>query len=309
MASSPFSNCGYVDSNVDTNGTGMILTSGFTLLISLFGIAGNGIVIWFLGFRIKRNRFTTYILNLCVADVGVAVSLIAINVYWFIGKFSSTNYEDPLKTVFRSGFLFTYSASQFFLTVISIDRCVSIFFPLSYHYHQPKHLPVILCVVIWTLPLPFLAAHLTLYLNNKNCIIWYLQFLLNLVFFIPGMTISTSAILIKVCLISPQYKRRKLLYAILLSLSFFLLFAFPMNVIQCLYLSNVYFGSLYYFEFGYICASLNSAINPFFYFLVGREKKGQQRRRMQKILEQMFRDEEDSKESEIPASIPKTIPP
>ncbi|NWI48494.1 MRGRD protein, partial [Picathartes gymnocephalus] len=36
--------------------------------ISLCGLAGNGVVIWFLGFHTKQNPFTVYILNLAVAD-------------------------------------------------------------------------------------------------------------------------------------------------------------------------------------------------------------------------------------------------
>ncbi|KAJ7338169.1 hypothetical protein JRQ81_010811 [Phrynocephalus forsythii] len=300
--------CGYVDSDQNHNSTGMVVTSSFTLLISLFGILGNGIVIWLLGFCIKGTRFTTYILNLSIADFGVVVSLLAINIYWFLNRLTNSGYHDPLKTIFRTCFLFTYSASQFFLTVISIDRCVCVFFPLSYHYRQPKHLSVILCVTVWALTFPFLPAHLILYLKDKNCEIWYYQFLLNLVFFIPGMTLSTSAILTKVCLISPQYKRGKLLTAILLSITFFLLFAFPMNIIQCLYLYGMQFATPYPFEVGYICVSLNSTLNPFFYFLVGKEK-GQQKRRMQKILEQIFKDEEDPRESEIPASVPNAMLP
>uniref|UniRef100_A0A670IGD4 G-protein coupled receptors family 1 profile domain-containing protein n=1 Tax=Podarcis muralis TaxID=64176 RepID=A0A670IGD4_PODMU len=34
------------------------------LVISIFGLMGNGTVIWFLGFCMKRNPFTTFILNL-----------------------------------------------------------------------------------------------------------------------------------------------------------------------------------------------------------------------------------------------------
>ncbi|NXC06400.1 MAS protein, partial [Orthonyx spaldingii] len=36
--------------------------------ISLCGLAGNGVVLWFLGFHTKQSPFTVYILNLAVAD-------------------------------------------------------------------------------------------------------------------------------------------------------------------------------------------------------------------------------------------------
>uniref|UniRef100_A0A8C9PV52 Uncharacterized protein n=1 Tax=Spermophilus dauricus TaxID=99837 RepID=A0A8C9PV52_SPEDA len=35
-----------------------------TIIISLVGLTGNASVIWFLGFRMHRNAFYTYILNL-----------------------------------------------------------------------------------------------------------------------------------------------------------------------------------------------------------------------------------------------------
>uniref|UniRef100_A0A8B9ICZ8 G-protein coupled receptors family 1 profile domain-containing protein n=1 Tax=Anser brachyrhynchus TaxID=132585 RepID=A0A8B9ICZ8_9AVES len=41
---------------------------GVTLLICLCGLVGNGAVLWLLGFRIRRNPITVYILNLAVAD-------------------------------------------------------------------------------------------------------------------------------------------------------------------------------------------------------------------------------------------------
>uniref|UniRef100_A0A452GUA8 G-protein coupled receptors family 1 profile domain-containing protein n=1 Tax=Gopherus agassizii TaxID=38772 RepID=A0A452GUA8_9SAUR len=41
---------------------------GITWLICLFGLVGNRIVLWFLGFHIKRNPFAVYILNLAISD-------------------------------------------------------------------------------------------------------------------------------------------------------------------------------------------------------------------------------------------------
>ncbi|NWI41728.1 MRGRH protein, partial [Picathartes gymnocephalus] len=46
----------------------LIAFAGVCLGISLCGLAGNGVVIWFLGFHTKQNPFTVYILNLAVAD-------------------------------------------------------------------------------------------------------------------------------------------------------------------------------------------------------------------------------------------------
>ncbi|NWW81720.1 MRGRD protein, partial [Climacteris rufus] len=45
-----------------------IAFAGLCLGISLCGLAGNGVVLWFLGFHTKQSPFTVYILNLAVAD-------------------------------------------------------------------------------------------------------------------------------------------------------------------------------------------------------------------------------------------------
>ncbi|NWW36795.1 MRGRD protein, partial [Panurus biarmicus] len=46
----------------------LIAFAGVCLGISLCGLAGNGVVVWFLGFHTKQSPFTVYVLNLAVAD-------------------------------------------------------------------------------------------------------------------------------------------------------------------------------------------------------------------------------------------------
>ncbi|NXM65109.1 MRGRD protein, partial [Illadopsis cleaveri] len=46
----------------------LIAFAGVCLGISLCGLAGNGVVMWFLGFHTKQSPSTVYILNLAVAD-------------------------------------------------------------------------------------------------------------------------------------------------------------------------------------------------------------------------------------------------
>ncbi|XP_062835483.1 mas-related G-protein coupled receptor member H-like [Anolis carolinensis] len=293
--------CGYVEGNQDINQVQMYLTTILTFIISGFGFVGNGTVICLLLFYIKRNHFTTYILNLSVADLGVVTGLLSINAYWLVSRLPIVKYEDPLKSIFRTFFLVMYCTSQFLLTVISIDRCASIFFPIWYRYHQPQKFSIIVCAVIWILITPLFPAHISLYLHLRYCEIWFYLFLMNAVLFTPGMTVTTVAILIKVCLISPQYKRGKILIAILLALLFFLLFALPMNIIQYLSFKVPNFDHSYFYEYGYICAAINSSVNPYIYFFIGRGKGGQNRKKIHKILQNIFK-EEDSRALENPSS-------
>ncbi|XP_015273020.1 PREDICTED: mas-related G-protein coupled receptor member H-like [Gekko japonicus] len=204
------------------------------LVICILGAVGNGIVIWLLGFRIKRNPFSTYILNLAVADFGVLLTAIFFVVYSWVGFI-----HDTLIILFVFFFLFlsTYSSSQFLLTAISIDRCVAVFFPLWHRCHRPPHLSTIVCALIWVLSFLFTAVTYTLLLLNlegekmAGCV----QFIVNAVLCLPVMTIATVALFIKICLKARQHRRGKLLTIILLTLLFFLLFAFPLNVMFILY--------------------------------------------------------------------------
>ncbi|KAJ1080508.1 hypothetical protein NDU88_000707 [Pleurodeles waltl] len=52
-----------------------------SLLISILGLIGNGIVLWFLCIRIKRNTYTVYILNLAVADFCLLLYLVVALLY------------------------------------------------------------------------------------------------------------------------------------------------------------------------------------------------------------------------------------
>ncbi|XP_042322007.1 LOW QUALITY PROTEIN: mas-related G-protein coupled receptor member H-like [Sceloporus undulatus] len=275
---------------------GLLSTSTIILLVASLDFGGNGLVIWLLGFCIKRNPFTTYILNLSIADFGVltalAVYIISCIFYWFY----------DIDTVFlivsfEAFFLFTFTTSQFLLTVISIDRCVCLFFPLWHRCHRPPHLSTTVCVIIWILSFLLSATFFALSFKKWYDIKFY-QFVLNALLFTPVMSVSTITMLIKICLISKPYKRRKPLTAILLSLLFFLLFAFPLNAVLSLFLKA--FILMYVIAYGYICVSLNSSINPLIYFLVGRKKRGRSRERIKKIFEEMFKEEENCTEEVDP---------
>ncbi|XP_072852571.2 mas-related G-protein coupled receptor member H-like [Pogona vitticeps] len=264
----------------------------FILLVSLLGMVGNSTVIWMLSRYIKRNPFTTYILNLSVADFGVLMTLGVIYICWVFGGLHPIECPLGVAVLLFPFFLFTFSTSQFLLAAISIDRCICVFFPLWHKCHRPSHLSTILCVTIWILTFLFSVIVNAFTFTLRYPDLPYYQFLLNAVLFMPAMLISTIAMLIKVCFMSPHHKWGKLLTAILVALLFFLLFAFPMNAIQLVFTDHIP-ASSHYVPIG---ASLNSAVNPVIYFLVGREKNAQSGRRIKKILEKVFQEEESCKE-------------
>uniref|UniRef100_A0A674J5N0 G-protein coupled receptors family 1 profile domain-containing protein n=1 Tax=Terrapene triunguis TaxID=2587831 RepID=A0A674J5N0_9SAUR len=219
--------------------------NGVILLICLFGLVGNGIVLWFLSFHIKRNLFTVYILNLGMANFGfllfLAVSLTI----------------DMMNNLFS----------------ISIERCLSILFPIWCPCHRPKHLSAIVCSLLWVLSsLLIELVHYFCVLNRtKKCPMTVISMhVLNFLIFTPITVLSNLILSIKVQCSSQQCQPGKLYAVILLTVLFFLVFTGPLSVQSFVLHFNDLFLPIW------IClmlASVNSNINPFIYFLVGSYRK------------------------------------
>ncbi|XP_060099079.1 mas-related G-protein coupled receptor member H-like [Heteronotia binoei] len=264
----------------------------FMLSICITGLVGNGIVIYLLGFHIKRSPFTTYILNLAVADFGfllfgaLTLSLELTGEIYFWGVI-----------IIAYFLIFTYTASQLLLTTISIDRCVSVLFPIWHQCHRPRHLSTIVCALMWALSfltsgsitLSGLLGHFEAYW------IFFSPFIAGSVVFFPLITVSTTILLLKLFCKAQQPRSGKLLTIVLLTLLFYFIFAFPMNAI---YTVNYFAGYKYVHLAIYadLCACLNSCVNPVICFLVGKKKMGQRSKSLKFLLQRAFQEEEEHRE-------------
>ncbi|XP_054841903.1 mas-related G-protein coupled receptor member H-like [Eublepharis macularius] len=258
-------------------------------VICIVGAVGNGMVIWLLGFRIKRNPFITYILNLAVADFGLLVSTIFMIVsVWIRFQYPS----HIILHVFSLLFLSMYSAGQFLLTAISIDRCVAVFFPLWHQCRRPPRLSTIVCALIWVISLLLIVTVFIIeksYLHKSGILI-FCQFIVNAALCLPLMTSATLALFIKVCFKARQQRRGKLLTIILITLFFFILLVFPLNVI---YVLNIYHDlPPYFLECACSLSCINSSVNPVIYFLIGRQWKSRHKETMKMVLQRVFKEEE-----------------
>ncbi|XP_032078952.1 proto-oncogene Mas-like [Thamnophis elegans] len=271
------------------------LLYAFFALICILGLVGNGRTIYLLAFSIKRNPFTTFIQNLSVADFGVLTSLVMAEIFVTVSTLGKIrDIGDTFFFLFFELFFFTYSASQFLLTAISLDRCVAVLFPLWHRCHRPPYLPSLVCGLIWILSFLLSAVHFILYYTKSSGSARFLyQLIVNGLFCTPLMVVSTITLLVHTRS-KIQRNQRKLLTTILLALLFFLLLSLPMNVFYVIEYFGAYNSSLMTVGFG--CAALNSSINPLLYFLVGRKKKGkdQPRASFKVALQRVFKDEQDS---------------
>ncbi|XP_054841370.1 proto-oncogene Mas-like [Eublepharis macularius] len=257
------------------------------LVICVFGLVGDAVVIWLLGFRIKKNFFSIYILNLAVADFGV---LVVLTVFFSLNIAVEGHFL--FKFILQELYIFMYNSSQFLLAAISIDRCVCILFPIWRRIHQPSRLSVTVCALIWVISFLLNAIHFILFITGSwNKKLTYYQFFLNVLICLPVMTISTLFLLTKFCFKSQLGLQRKPLTIILLTLIFFLIFAFPLNAFYFInYFSNFAYPKLYIY--GYIGASLNSSVNPLIYFLVGRQRRSQSMESIKSVFQRVFTEEQ-----------------
>ncbi|XP_015678113.2 mas-related G-protein coupled receptor member H-like [Protobothrops mucrosquamatus] len=264
--------------------------ASLTMLVCVLGMLGNGLVIWLLGCSIKRNTFAIYIINLSVADFGFLTAELIIEIHGLSTHF----YCDFPYELFQTVLLLMYSAGQFLLTVISIDRCISVLFPIWYRCHRPVHLFTTVSAVIWTVSFILSSIYFTIAAIHRYKSEYTVKhhFIVNAVLCLPLMTISSVILFIKICFISKSQRRRKLLTVILLTLFFFLVLAFPLNVFYLIRdkLKPIN-KNIVHCSYLYIC--INSSINPLIYYLVGREK-GKTQRSIKDLFQRIFKEEENS---------------
>uniref|UniRef100_A0ABM5GDE4 Mas-related G-protein coupled receptor member A1-like n=1 Tax=Pogona vitticeps TaxID=103695 RepID=A0ABM5GDE4_9SAUR len=269
------------------------ITNSFIFIICLGGLVGNGMVIWLLGFYITStsNSFTTYILNLCIADFEVLVCLLGTAIFGF----GITLYGPiDLLYLFSTLFIFTYYARQFLLAAISLESCTAVLFPLWHRCHRPPYLPALVCPLIWALSFLLSDIHFSLLQTTsfRHSPLPY-QSILNVLFYTAVMVISTLTLFIHFCCKTNQCQRGKLITSILLVLLVSFILSLPLNVIGIIYFCVHPPRKL--MLVGFACSSLNSSLNPLIYFLIGgKQKNGQYKVTMKDALQMVFKEEGDN---------------
>ncbi|KQL59873.1 mas-related G-protein coupled receptor member H-like protein [Amazona aestiva] len=280
---------GYSSCRIDITDAAM---DTVTLLICLCGLVGNGAVLWLLGFRIRRNPITIYVLNLAAADFTFLLFMVTSALLYmmeniFCSSFISLTYQRPLFLLS----LFSYNTSLYLLTAISIERSSSI---LCCSTRRPQLLSALVCALLWALSITVIAAVTSLCLlhEDDHCRVALISmYTLNFLIFAPPMVISSTILFVKVLCGSQQRQPKRLYIVIFLTVLFFLIFGVPLSVWNFLQ------------QFGYaavpsqavfLLACINSSINPFIYFLVGSCRRRCSMVPLQVAFRRVFGEPEDN---------------
>ncbi|XP_026578719.1 proto-oncogene Mas-like [Pseudonaja textilis] len=226
-----------------------------------------------------------------------------------------------------------YNTSQLLLISISVDRCVSVLFPIWHQCHRPPKLSLIVCAVTWVLPLVYFVLELAVLFQDHFLLF---QLIFNGLISYPLMVISSLILLVKIFFKQHQQKRKRVLTVTLLALMCFIVFRLPHSIFSVItysivknsdltsvlgalftnspieynMMADIFLAIIYsthpWFQHIFIlalvsdiCIAVNSSINPILYFLAGRNKDDQSRVSIKLALHRVFRNEEDTKENEM----------
>uniref|UniRef100_A0A3Q3J2Z7 G-protein coupled receptors family 1 profile domain-containing protein n=1 Tax=Monopterus albus TaxID=43700 RepID=A0A3Q3J2Z7_MONAL len=117
-------------------------------LAFVLGVLGNGVVIWVTGFKMKKTVNTIWFLNLACLWFGL---ITALDFHWPFGKFMC-------KLNSTISFLNMF-ASVYILVVISVDRCVSVVWPVWAQNHRNVRKASCVSLGVWVLALILSAPY------------------------------------------------------------------------------------------------------------------------------------------------------
>ncbi|KAL4640630.1 prostaglandin D2 receptor 2-like [Arapaima gigas] len=97
-------------------------------LVSALGIVENALVLWVVGFRVRRTVASVWVLNLSLSDLLTTLTLPLFTFYLY----SSHSWElgEPLCVAQSAVFFLNLFISAFLLAVISLDRCLLVARPI-----------------------------------------------------------------------------------------------------------------------------------------------------------------------------------
>ncbi|XP_067466965.1 G-protein coupled receptor 4-like isoform X1 [Thunnus thynnus] len=186
-----------------------------TCIIISFGLPLTLVAIYSLYSQVKNNNVAPiYIINLLISDIIQLCHMIVV-----VAK----NYEWRIYGISFCIYCYSVLASVGFMVCVALERYLVIAWPLWYHVRRTIKISLVVCVVVWTLPLLYV---LPLYfgvefvvLKNIFAVFLLVPFPL-LIFFLRGTLKSLSAAIS----VSSDEKRRIVGMLVLVLLIYTMLF-------------------------------------------------------------------------------------
>ncbi|XP_069490427.1 N-formyl peptide receptor 3-like [Ambystoma mexicanum] len=287
----------------------------------LLGISGNGLVIWVGIFQMTKTVNVIWFINLAIADFIFDVFLpfqivpLAMEAQWPFGSILCKLSHMVLNL--------NMSASIFFLAVISMDRCVSVWKPVWSMNNRAPWLAYRVALAIWILavisssPYPAFYDTVTGWHNDTYCSLSYgiqsfdfsqedfdrMTIRHNVIvitrfvsmFLVPFAIIITcyGAIALKIRNRKHQRTSSRPFKIIIAILVLFFICWFPFNALPLL---TFYYAwpigfQLVSYSLAISLAFFNSCLNPILYVFMGRDFKVTIRRSVLSVFEKAFNEE------------------
>ncbi|XP_063291539.1 formyl peptide receptor-related sequence 3-like [Pelobates fuscus] len=128
----------------------------------IVGIIGNSLVIWIAGFNME-SIYAVWFLNLAITDFICNIALLLRITEWTLHILNNWPLGYMFCKISTPMTFFNMLTSVYFLTVISMDRCVSIMWPIWAKLQRTSRLARIISVIIWIVCLIITIPHITFY--------------------------------------------------------------------------------------------------------------------------------------------------
>ncbi|XP_073457191.1 C3a anaphylatoxin chemotactic receptor-like [Aquarana catesbeiana] len=286
----------------------------FTFVV---GIVGNGLVIWIAGIKMKTVS-AVWFLNLAIADFLCCLFLPVGIAEWSL--FSISYFPEVLCKISVMTLILNMCSSVYFLTVISVDRCVSVTRPIWAKLRRTRNLAHIISGMVWglclILSLPFIAFH-NLHTDFSDCsekseqvenstsnqfvkMLRHTRFAFMFVLPFTVILVSYGLIFLKLKKKRRGLKRSQQSYKILIAvlLCFFICW-FPYYTWPLVHIDKVKYQLDNLINEICIClAYMNSCINPILYVFFCRDFKDNLIKSIPANLEKAFLDRYELQSSE-----------
>ncbi|XP_005674612.3 LOW QUALITY PROTEIN: probable G-protein coupled receptor 32 [Sus scrofa] len=278
------------------------LTVALMSVSSAVGVVANGLVIWMTLFRMARTVTTIWFFNLALVDFTVLLSLPIATYTMATGQWLLDEVACKLYMTFLALNFFT---SICLLVIISLDRCISVLYPVWCRNHRTVQRAVWLAVGVWLLAAVMCSPYLKFRTIGKEneCFYCYFKFDIEkkqeessqdwdrvvferrltvvIVHFLVGFLVPLVVISACAHLICTKLRGEGWVHAsrpkrlLLVLVSAFFIFWFPFNVALLVQLGQLQNEPkpkmllILWATFSLGC--LNSCLNPFLYVFIGRD--------------------------------------